>query len=121
MGTLFAFSQALAAGSDIATKMLANVNAFALPKGGNTEGVAEQVVGRIIQAFISVFGIIFLALMVYGGYKWMMAQGREDEVSKAKEIIKAAIIGLAVALTAYVITYFVVYWFYTATTVPSGV
>jgi hypothetical protein len=45
--------------------------------------------------------------MIYGGYRWMMASGREEEVQKAKDTIKAAIIGLIIVLSAYTITYFI--------------
>ncbi len=111
---LSATSSALAA-PNFASKAIEGISSFDLPGGGAREGVMEGVVGNIIQVFISIFGIIFLALMVYGGFKWMIAQGREDEVSKAKQIIQAAIIGLGVVLIAYIITYFIVTRFYQAT------
>jgi len=38
---------------------------------------------------------------------WMTAQGNEDKVSKAKDMITQAIIGLAITLGAYAITAFV--------------
>ncbi len=71
----------------------------------------EVAAGGILNAFLSVFGVVFLGLMVYGGYKWMIAQGREEEITKAKNIIKSAIIGLGISLIAYAITYFTVYMF----------
>jgi len=37
----------------------------------------------------------------------MTAAGREDQIEKAKEIIKATIIGLAIVMSAYAITFFV--------------
>ena len=86
--------------------------AIALPSGQNT--TVETVAGNVIQSFLSVFGILFLGLMVYGGYKWMIAQGREEELKKAKDIIRSSIIGLAIALSAYAISLFVVARFYQA-------
>ena len=82
-------------------------------------GEAENVAGGLIQAFLSIMGILFLALMIYGGFKWMIAQGREEEVKKAKDTIQAAIIGLAIVLAAYAITYYVLVMFYQAAA-PSG-
>ena len=102
---------------DIASQMIGAVSGFDnLPGGGDDEGHIELVIGSIIQTFLSLFGIIFLALMIYGGYKWMMAKGNDEEVTKAKAIIRNAIIGLVIALLAYVITIFVVTYFYQAST-----
>lgn len=75
-------------------------------------GVAEQnnvesVASTVIKAVLSVTGLIFLVLMVYAGMLWMTARGDEGQVDKAMEIIKAAIIGLAVTISAYAITVFV--------------
>jgi len=81
-------------------------------KGSNLEGLPktgiEPVIGNVIQAFLSVFGVVFLSLIVYGGYIWLKAQGRDEEVKKAKDTIRSAIIGLAITLAAYTISYFVV-------------
>ena len=85
---------------------------IALPSAQDTS--VETVVGNVIQSFLSIFGILFLGLMVYGGYKWMIAQGREEEIKKAKDIIRSSIIGLAIALSAYAISMFVVARFYQA-------
>ncbi len=68
-----------------------------------------QIVGVVIQAFLSLLGIIFVVLMIYAGYNWMMAQGEEDKVVKAKDTLKRAIIGLAITVGAYAISYWVIY------------
>jgi cytochrome bd-type quinol oxidase subunit 2 len=86
-----------------------------------SEGVgAEVIVGNIINVFLSIFGVLFLALMVYGGYKWMMAQGREEELKKAKDIIRSAIIGLGVVFLAFAISLFVIRGFGAATGFESS-
>ena len=76
----------------------------------------EVVAGRIINTFLSLFGILFLVLMVYGGYLWMNARGNEQQVEKAKSLITAAVIGLVIALGGYIITRFIVSGILTATT-----
>lgn len=96
------------AAQNIVDKMTDSIKGFDLVNGGeNPEQKTEIIVGRVIGAFLSVFGIIFLGLMIYGGYKWMMASGREEEITTAKSTIRSAIIGLIVVLSAYAITYFV--------------
>lgn len=64
-------------------------------------------IGQLIGAALSFLGVLFLALMVYGGYLWMTARGNEDQVKKAREIIIAAVTGLAIVLAAYAVTTFV--------------
>jgi len=71
-----------------------------------------QIIGKFIRALLTFLGIIFLLLMIYGGYTWMLARGNENEVEKAKNTIKNAIIGLLVVAGAYSITYFVSYSLY---------
>lgn len=76
-------------------------------KAGTTEGDVGTIVGTIINAALTLVGIIFLVLMVYGGYLWMTARGNSEQVDKAKEIILGALIGLVVIMSAYAITVFV--------------
>ena len=71
------------------------------------EGGLEGGVGNIIQAVLSLIGVLFLGLLVFGGIKWMTAGGNEDIIKKAKSRIVNAIIGLAIVLFAYGITAFI--------------
>jgi len=73
-----------------------------------TDVSIEKMMGLIIQVVLSFLGVIFLALMIYGGYIWMLARGNEQDVEKAKEIIRAAIIGLIIVVAAYAISFFIV-------------
>lgn len=63
--------------------------------------------GSILGIALSFIGIIFLGLMIYAGFTWMMARGNQQDADKAKELIQQAVIGLAIVLSAYVITKFV--------------
>lgn len=74
-------------------------------------GVEQVDVGvlaiRIIQAAISITGLSFMILMVYGGFVWMTARGEESRVDQAKTTIKSALIGIIIVVSAYVVTTFV--------------
>lgn len=65
------------------------------------------IVATVIQAFLGLLGIIFLILIIYAGYNWMTAQGDEEKVSKAKDTIQRAVIGVIIIIVAYAITFFV--------------
>lgn len=75
---------------------------------GETQKTLPDLVGGIIKTALTLLGVIFLILTVYGGYKWMLARGESKEVETAKDIMTRAIIGLIIVLAAYAITYFVV-------------
>jgi hypothetical protein len=64
-------------------------------------------IGTVIKGLLSLVGTIFLILTIYAGILWMTAQGDEGKIDKAKDIIRASIIGLVITLSAYAITYFV--------------
>ena len=75
--------------------------------GVATETTFAQTLGTVVQAVLSLVGIIFLSLMVYAGYLWMTAMGEEEQVKKAKTIIRQSLIGLIITVGAYSITAFV--------------
>ena len=64
-------------------------------------------VGQVIKVASSFLGVIFTALMVYAGFLWMLARGDEAKVEKAKTLIRAAIIGLFIILSAYSISFYI--------------
>ena len=63
--------------------------------------------GQIIGYLLSFIGLIFLILVIYGGFMWMTAGGDAAKVSKAIELFTQASIGLLLISAAYVITKFV--------------
>lgn len=72
-------------------------------------GIATDVptiIGKVVGSILAMVGIIFLILMIYGGFTWMLARGNEAEITKAKDMIIAAIVGLIIVLSAYAITSF---------------
>jgi cytochrome bd-type quinol oxidase subunit 2 len=64
-------------------------------------------IANLLRIFFSVLGVIFVAIIVYGGFQWMTAGGNEEQVGKAKKLIFNAVIGLAIVVLAFSITYFV--------------
>ncbi|MAF24810.1 hypothetical protein CL634_04460 [bacterium] len=62
----------------------------------------------IAGVFINLIGFIFFALTIYGGFVWMKAWGNEDEITRAKKIIRQAVIGLMIVLAAKIISLYVI-------------
>lgn len=61
-------------------------------------------IGQIVGVALSLIGIVFFGLMLYGGYLWMMAKGDQSQADKAQSIITDAVIGLVVVGASYIIT-----------------
>ena len=93
--------------------------------GYETSGISQttisSIAGTAVSVFLSILGIIFIVLMLYGGYLWMMARGNEEQLTKAKELIQAAVIGLIIIVAAYAISFFIFNWLTPRTlTTPGG-
>ena len=64
-------------------------------------------VGQIIGVVLSFVGALFLLLMIYAGILWMTAQGNEQQVTKAKQLMFDAAIGMIIIFAAYALTTFI--------------
>lgn len=82
--------------------------AFLEAIGFNPNMRVGEIVSYIIKLLLSFLGVIFIVLIIYAGFLWMTAAGNEEKISKGKNIMASAIIGLAIVLAAYLITYFVI-------------
>ena len=77
------------------------------PKDDVTGDTFAIAIARIIRVVLGFLAIIFLALIVYAGFMWMTSRGNEQAISKAKGTMVAAVVGVAIIITAYAITSFV--------------
>lgn len=88
--------------------------------GGKIEEDPAVIIGKTINLALTFVGVIFLLLMVYAGFLWMTARGKEDQITKARDMIIATVIGLVIVTSAYAITVVVTKRFAdTATSPPS--
>jgi hypothetical protein len=82
-------------------KITAEAAGFANPQS------LPAIIGALIGTFLSLIGVIFLCLIIYGGFLWMTAAGNESKVLKAKKLLTESVIGLIIILASYAITRFV--------------
>ena len=61
----------------------------------------------VIKLVMPFVGVVYFILLMYAGYLWMIAQGNEDQVDKARKIIVASTIGLLIIMLSYAIAWFV--------------
>lgn len=84
-----------------------------LGKFADTSGFGAAIgpaayVGRILNIIYGFLGVAVLILFVYAGFLWMFAQGDRGKIQDARNIMTGAVIGLAVLLSAYIVTAFVI-------------
>jgi cytochrome bd-type quinol oxidase subunit 2 len=75
---------------------------------GTTDPVV--VVAQIVNVFLRLLGLLSVLLMLYGGWIWIWARGNEEEITRAKDIIRGSIIGLIVILSSYGVMQWVFYY-----------
>lgn len=93
------------------------------------DGVAQQpieiVIANLIQIVLGFVGVIFITLIIYAGFKWMVGgrDGNEKAIEEAKTLIRNAVIGLIVIVSAYSITFYLATYVLQATgfTSPDGI
>ncbi len=78
-------------------------------------GDVRQTAARIINVALGFLGIIAVVIVLVGGFKYMVSGGNEEKTTEAKNLIVAGIIGLAIILSAWAITSFVISQLLTAT------
>lgn len=67
----------------------------------------SEVVGGVINWILGLLALIAISLVVYGGILWMTSVGNEEQVTKAKDILIGALIGLVIILASYGATLYV--------------
>jgi hypothetical protein len=67
----------------------------------------KTIIGRIIKILLGFLGVLAVLLVMYGGFLYMTAGGSEEKVTKAKQVLISAFIGLVIILSAYAIVAFV--------------
>jgi cysteine-rich repeat protein len=78
------------------------------------------IVARIINIFLGLLSIVAVGIVIYGGVTYMTAGGDEGKVEDAKKILVNGAIGLAIVLSAFAISRFVLTRLQDATGLAGG-
>ncbi|HLD31366.1 MAG TPA: hypothetical protein VJB37_00515 [Patescibacteria group bacterium] len=78
-------------------------------KGAELEqpGDPRLTIAWLIYLALATVGSVFIVLIVFGSYWYITSHGEEERLSKGRNTIRAAVIGLAVIFVSYSITYFI--------------
>lgn len=75
---------------------------------------------RLVNILLSLLGLISMILLLYAGIVWFKARENEEEVTRAKQIMKGSLTGLVITLLAYGLAYLLFNQIITATTVTKS-
>ena len=76
----------------------------------STTDEPEELAIEVIKLFLGFVGLIAIAILIWGGFRWMNAGGNDEELRKAKQTVIRALIGLAIILASYAIAELTVYF-----------
>lgn len=65
------------------------------------DSLIPGIVGILINAVLSVLGVIFIILTIVSGIRWMTAAGNPENVNKAKSALKQSLIGLFIVVASW--------------------
>lgn len=65
------------------------------------------IISNVIKIFLGFLGLISVILVMYAGFLWMTAGGDASKIEQSKKIMKNALIGLLIILSAYAIVSFI--------------
>ncbi len=68
----------------------------------------RYLVANLINIVLQITGVILVLYIVYAGYLWMTAGGDDEQITKAKSIISACVVGLLIVLSSYSLASFVI-------------
>ena len=75
--------------------------------GGQNAGLVDIVIS-IINIILTFLAILFVILIIYGGFTYMTAGGSSEKTKKAIGIIRDAVIGVIIIALSYAIVNFVI-------------
>ncbi|HLD31365.1 MAG TPA: hypothetical protein VJB37_00510 [Patescibacteria group bacterium] len=113
----------LEVGADYKTELQTQLKAAAGEQGANLGQARDPrlVATYIVQILLGTIGVIFTAYTVYAGFLIMTSRGESEQVDKAKTIIKYAVLGVLITLSAFSISLFVERYLREATTGGGGI
>lgn len=95
------------------------VNSAAQGAYGGQPNNFTDTVGLLLQVLFSMLGLVLLGYLIVGGVFYMTAGGNEDQVKRAKNMLRNSVIGIIIILTSLAISNFVIRNIESATTSSS--
>lgn len=70
-------------------------------KGTNDENAVKKLIGTIVDLLLFGIGALSVVMIIFSGIRYSTSMGDANNITKAKNSLMYAVIGLVVALLAY--------------------
>lgn len=74
-----------------------------LSDNSGLKGFIWTIVLNVVDDIFQLIGYVSAGFLIYGGYLWIFAQGKPEMITKGRQTITNAIVGLVIALFATLI------------------
>lgn len=75
---------------------------------GDTNNDPRAIIGNIIRAALGLVGSLALAVFIYGGITWVTSGGNQERITRGKNMLIWATLGLAVVFASYAVVTFII-------------
>jgi hypothetical protein len=75
---------------------------------GPTNRDPREIIGRFLKLALGFLGLIAVAIILIGGFKWMTSGGNEEKTGEAKKLMAAGVVGLIIVLASWGIATWVI-------------
>ncbi len=65
------------------------------------------IIGGILNIVYGLTGVVFVGIIIYGGFFWLSARGNSTQVEEAEVLIRNSVIGIVITFSAFAISTFV--------------
>lgn len=89
------------------TKSKVKVSEILQVEGQESFQDAESFLGKLIDLLVKLISLVAFILLIIAGFRMVLAAGNDNEIQKAKALFTHTLIGLVIALLAYLIIVFV--------------
>jgi len=70
--------------------------------------LTDTTLTTVFNAILGLAGAIAVAFIVFGGIKYMLSQGDQNQVKQAKDTILYALVGIVVVVVSFMLVNFVI-------------
>lgn len=87
------------------TLLAAKVNPpSSIPK----QDLTNTTLQNVFNIVLALAGAVAVAFVVFGGIKYMLSQGEQNEIKQAKDTILYALVGIVVVVISFILVNFVI-------------
>jgi hypothetical protein len=76
--------------------------------GMNGDKDPRVLAAQVITILLGFLGIVAVILIITAGFKWMTAGGDKAQIDEAKNLMKNAVIGLIIIMSAWALSNFII-------------